>query len=104
MNKKLNILIPMYILLLFNGSLYNIGTVFIFFEQLIGLHVAQTNHHPATGSTCYSVSFSQSTYRVSVDTGGVYCPLSFSVHHIFLRDGRYSEMGWASTPTLTRLG
>ncbi len=37
MDKKLNILIPMHILLLFYGSPYNIGTVFIFFEQLIGL-------------------------------------------------------------------
>jgi hypothetical protein len=41
----------------------------------------------------------QSTYRGRVEIGGYWIfPLSWSVHHIFERDGKYSERGWAWTP------
>ncbi len=53
------------------------------------------------------MSTPQSKYRGRVEKGGVYmtiCPLSWSVHHNFERDGRYSEKGWSCTPVLTRLG
>ncbi len=42
----------------------------------------------------------QSTYRGRIEIGGVYCicPFSWSLHHDFVRDGRYSEKGWACTP------
>jgi hypothetical protein len=41
-------------------------------------------------------------YRNRVEIGGMYnctciCPLSWSVHHNFVRDGRYSKSGWACT-------
>ncbi len=36
--------------------------------------------------------------------GECICPLSWSVHHNFARDGRLSERGRACSPTLTRLG
>jgi hypothetical protein len=41
----------------------------------------------------------QSTYRGRVEIGECICPLSWSVHHNFVRDGRYcsSERGWACT-------
>jgi hypothetical protein len=31
--------------------------------------------------------------------GECICLLSWRVHHNFVRDGRYSERGWACTPT-----
>ncbi len=43
----------------------------------------------------------QSTYRGRGEIGGVclaICPLSSSVHHIFVCDSRYKERGFASTP------
>jgi hypothetical protein len=73
MNKKLNILLPtVCIFYCYSVDLYT--TVFIFFEQLIGLTVAQTNHHQASESISNLVSFSQSKYRVRVEIGGVYLP------------------------------
>jgi hypothetical protein len=41
----------------------------------------------------------QSTYRGRVEIDGVYICLSRSVHRNFVRDGRYSERGWACTLT-----
>ncbi len=40
----------------------------------------------------------QTTCRSRVEIGKCICPLSLSVHHNYVRDGRYSEGGWASTP------
>jgi hypothetical protein len=52
-----------------------------------------------------SLYLPQSKYRGRVEIAGVYiCPLSWSVHYNFFRDGRYSERGCASPPTLTSLG
>ncbi len=42
---------------------------------------------------CINMYRPQSTYR-----GECISPFSWSVHHNFLRDGRYSERGWACTP------
>ncbi len=46
----------------------------------------------------------QSTYRCRVEKGGVYLPLSWSVHRNFVYDVRYSERGWACTPNPHQLG
>jgi hypothetical protein len=35
----------------------------------------------------------QSTYRGREEIGDCICPLSWSEHHNFVRDGRYSEKG-----------
>jgi hypothetical protein len=57
--------------------------------------------HPAAQATV----FPQSSYRDRGEIGGVYLfPLSWSLHHNFAHDGRYSERGRACTPTITRLG
>ncbi len=54
----------------------------------------------------HQMSKPQSTYyRGRVEIGEVYlpCQLERTLYN-FVRDGRYSERGWACKPTLTRRG
>ncbi len=39
----------------------------------------------------------QNTNRARVEIGEFICPVSWSVYHNFVHDGRYSERGWACT-------
>ncbi len=50
-------------------------------------------------SFCQKGSMHRVHIGVEKKQGEYICPLNWSVHHNFVRDGRYTERVWACTPT-----